>query len=123
MTTFEQSFRPVAPAAAPAIGQKATSRLGQWMDRILREPLVHFFLAGLVLFIAADTYQRANNIYRIEITPERVATLELSYQQQFGAPPTPAAREALIGRYIDEEVLFREGLAVFRHGILTPLPG
>jgi parvulin-like peptidyl-prolyl isomerase len=83
-----------------------------WATRILREPLMHFFLAGLILFVAADAYKRANDIYRIEITPERVAALELSYQQQFGAPPTPAAREALIGRYIDEEVLFREGLAM-----------
>jgi parvulin-like peptidyl-prolyl isomerase len=73
---------------------------------------MHFFLAGLVLFVASDAYKRATDVYRIEITPERVAALALSYQQQFGAPPTAAAREALIGRYIDEEILFREGLAM-----------
>jgi hypothetical protein len=83
-----------------------------WAIRAVREPLVHFFLVGLVLFAAADSYKRATNVYRIEITPERVAALEFSYQQQFGAPPTPAAREALIGRYIDEEILFRQGVAM-----------
>jgi hypothetical protein len=82
------------------------------VGRIFREPLAHFVLVGLVLFLAANAYRRANDIYRIEITPERVAALGLSYQQQFGAPPTPAARAALLQRYIDEEVLFREGLAM-----------
>ena len=83
-----------------------------WVKGILREPLVHFFLVGLVLFAATDACRRATSVYRIEIAPSRVAALELSYRQQFGAPPTPAAREALIGRYIDEEVLFRQGLAM-----------
>jgi peptidyl-prolyl cis-trans isomerase C len=83
-----------------------------WSNRIIREPLTHFVLLGLMLFIVGDAYRRATDVYRIDITPDRVAALELSYQQQFGAPPTPAAREALIGRYIDEEVLFREGLAM-----------
>ena len=112
MTAFEQTFPAASAASAPATRQKNTSRPGVRIVRILREPFVQFLLAGLVLFVAADAYRRTNDIYRIQITPERVAALELSYQQQFGAPPTPAAREALIGRYIDEEVLFREGLAM-----------
>jgi peptidyl-prolyl cis-trans isomerase C len=112
MTTVEQGLRSIAPSSAPTAGRKSTSRLRHLMARILREPLVHFFLVGLILFVAADAYKHATNIYRIDITPERIAALELSYQQQFGAAPTPAAREALIGRYVDEEVLFREGLAM-----------
>jgi peptidyl-prolyl cis-trans isomerase C len=111
MTTLEQGSRAAGPAAT-AIARKSASRSRRWIARISREPLVHFFLAGLILFVAADAYKRAHNVYRIDITPQRVAALELSYQQQFGAPPTPAAREALVGRYIDEEVLFREGLAM-----------
>jgi len=110
MATLEESLRSTAPSSA--MGRKTTSRSGESIGRILREPLVHFFLVGLVLFVAADAYKRATNVYRIEITPDRVAALELSYQQQFGAPPTPAAREALIDRFVDEEVLFREGLAM-----------
>ncbi len=110
MTTVEQGLRSVAPSSAA--GGKSGFRLGQRIARIVREPLVHFFLAGLILFVAADAYKRETNVYRIDITPERVAALELSYRQQFGAPPTPAAREALIGRFVDEEVLFREGLAM-----------
>ena len=110
MTTVEQGLRPLAPASAA--GRNAGSRLGRRFVRIFHEPLVHFFLVGLILFVAADAYKRATNVYRIDITPERIAALELSYRQQFGTPPTPAAREALIDRYIDEEVLFREGLAM-----------
>jgi len=128
MTTAEQGQPPLVPRASSpqffrpgadgaektesGLEARDTRKLLDWARRILREPLTHFFLAGLILFIAADAYRRATDVYRIEITPERVAALELSYQQQFGAPPASAAREALIGRYIDEEVLFREGLAM-----------
>jgi hypothetical protein len=132
MTTLEQGQAP-SPLAARVSGPHSSQRGGgthgaalappsrpetksgpvaTWAKRALREPLLHFVLAGLVLFIAGEAYRQATDVYRIEITPERVAALDLSYQQQFGAPPTPAAREAMIARYIDEEVLFREGLAM-----------
>ncbi len=82
------------------------------LGRIVREPLVHFFLAGLVLYGLAVHHRAQTDIYRIVVTPERVSKLAADYRQQFGAPPTPQGVQALIDRYVDEEILFRQGLAM-----------
>ena len=110
----------VLPVWAPGTRAAFASRkTAGWLAHLrgpasaaVREPLVHFFLAGLILFFAVDAYKRETSVYRIEITPERVTALENSYRQQFGAPPTPTAREALIDRYVDEEIFFRQGVAM-----------
>ena len=46
------------------------------------------------------------------MTPERVNKLADGYRQQFGAPPTPQGLKALVDRYVDEEILFRQGQAM-----------
>jgi hypothetical protein len=83
-----------------------------WFGRALSEPLFHFFIIGLILFVAGAQYKRATSEYRIEVTPERVDHLALAYRLQFGATPSPSALEAMIDRWVDEEVLYREGLAL-----------
>src|SRR6266404_283025 len=78
---------------------------------LLREPLLHFLLAGAVLFGLAEHHRRANDQYRIVITPERIAGLKNAYVAEFGSPPPPAMLPRLIEDYIASEVLFREGKA------------
>ena len=79
--------------------------------KLLREPLLHFLLAGLVLFLLAGWYRRETDHYRIVVTPERVAQLGTSYEAEFGSPPPPAMLPRLIDDYVASEVLFREGVA------------
>ena len=79
---------------------------------ILREPLFHFLVIGLTLFAAVAAYRRAADAYRIEITPGQVRQLATNYRLQFGEAPSPAARARLIDKYVDEEVLYRQGLAL-----------
>jgi peptidyl-prolyl cis-trans isomerase C len=110
LTTLETDLGRLTGSAA--LGRSPAAPARGWAARAVREPLLHFFLVGLVLFAAGDAYKRAANVYRIEVTPERVAALSLAYSQQFGAPPTRPALRALIDRYVDEEVLFREGVAL-----------
>jgi parvulin-like peptidyl-prolyl isomerase len=83
-----------------------------WGGWLLREPLFHFFVVGLILFAVAEHHRAQTDVYRIVVTPERVAKLAESYRLQFGADPTPAGLEGLIAKDIDEEVLFREGVAL-----------
>lgn len=77
---------------------------------LLREPLVHFIAAGMVLFVAGKMYGREDDIHRITITPEREAHLAARYVMQFGAQPDAATLAQLVKLDIDEEILFRQGL-------------
>ena len=79
--------------------------------RLTREPLVHFILAGLVLFALAEHHRRATDQYRIVITPARIAQLTSAYAAEFASPPPPAMLPRLIDDYVSGEVLLREGLA------------
>jgi hypothetical protein len=99
-----ERVRTVKRAQAAASGV----RLGGW----LREPLLHFFVIGLVIFVAAQAWRGAHDTRRIVVTPERAAELATKYRLQFGAAPTPAQLEGLVEAYIQEEALYREGKAM-----------
>jgi hypothetical protein len=82
------------------------------VGRVLREPLLHFLIVGLVIFLAAQAWRGAHDERRIVVTPERTAELANKYRLQFGAPPTPAQLDALVESYVQEEALYREGKAM-----------
>jgi hypothetical protein len=71
---------------------------------------VHFLVAGLLLFIAVGAWRQATSPYRIHITPGRVRQLALDYRLQFGQEPSPAALARLVDTFVDEEVLYRQGI-------------
>jgi len=100
--------RGVARAAAGAL---RLSGPPAWAGRLAREPLLHFFAAGLVLFAAAEHHRAQTDTYRIVVTPERVAELSAAYRAEFGGDPGPRALEGLVDHWVDEEVLYREGVA------------
>ena len=79
--------------------------------KLAKEPLVHFLIAGLVLFALAGQHRRSQDQSRIVITPARIAQLSSAYAAEFGSPPPPAMLPQLIDDYIAAEVLFREGKA------------
>jgi peptidyl-prolyl cis-trans isomerase C len=80
--------------------------------KALREPLMHFLAAGLLLFAASEIHRRHIDTYRIVITPQREAQLARRYALQYGAQPDGATLEQLVERDIEEEILFRRGLAL-----------
>jgi hypothetical protein len=97
-----------AAVAADGAGRPRTWRR---IDAVLREPLLHFFIVGLVIFLAAQGWRQAHDVRRIVVTPERVADLSTKYRMQFGTPPTRAQLDGLIDGYVEEEVLYREGVS------------
>ena len=83
--------------------------------RLLREPLVHFLLAGGVLLglsaLFGQSFGVGGNSNRIEVTADRIQQLRETWTRQRGAPPTQREIDSLIEEFIREEVLYREAIA------------
>lgn len=80
--------------------------------RILREPLLHFMVLGLLVYGAARQFDGEGDRYRIDAGPEQRARIATTYQQQYGAPPTDAQLQYLLDQFVRSEILYREGLAL-----------
>ncbi|MBI3782367.1 MAG: peptidyl-prolyl cis-trans isomerase [Deltaproteobacteria bacterium] len=76
----------------------------------LREPLLHFVVLGAAIFLAQHWATRAPR--RIELSPAVVTGLRQDFYRRTGAQPTAVEEAALVQRYIDSEVLYREALAL-----------
>ena len=74
---------------------------------LLREPLVHFVIAGGLLVAAHRLYVGISRPV-IEVTPEWVETLARDFEVKSGHPPDVAERKEMIRGYVENEILFRE---------------
>jgi len=82
------------------------------MRRLLREPLVHFFVLGAVIF-ALDAWLRGGGTVapdEIVVTREQVESLSMGFLRTWQRPPTPEEREGLIRELVRDEVYAREAL-------------
>ncbi len=77
---------------------------------MLREPLVHFLIAGFLVFLLSlwrggevDAQSRT-----IHITEDKVTRLSANWEQIWRRPPTQVEIDGLIRDYIKEEVYYRE---------------
>jgi peptidyl-prolyl cis-trans isomerase C len=86
------------------------------LRRWSREPLLHFLLIGLALFIIYDRLhpntdaQTESN--RIVLTADDFEQLGVTWLAQGRAPPTPQQMQNLVELKVREEVLYREALAL-----------
>lgn len=88
------------------------ARLGRW----LREPLLHFLLAGVAVFgvyhalnpVSAE--REASN--QIRVTEDVLRQLTATWLAQGRSPPTPEQMENLVEMKVREEIFFREALAL-----------
>lgn len=75
-----------------------------------REPLVHFLIAGLAIFLLSmwrgPEVEPASR--RIDITEEQVTRLSAGWEQMWRRPPDANEIDALIREYIKEEIYYRE---------------
>jgi hypothetical protein len=79
---------------------------------MIREPLVHFCVIGIALFVVAEIHRRDADLHRIVVAPERTEQIANRYALQFGARPDAATLAMLVDRDAREEILFRQGLAL-----------
>jgi len=99
-----------------AISYRAGGRLpSPDMKRLLREPLVHFLLIGALLFGAYAYVDRGRTMAsdtKIVLTLDDLAQLAVLFQAQWRRDPTPEEFGRMVESKVQEEVLYREGLAM-----------
>jgi peptidyl-prolyl cis-trans isomerase C len=84
-----------------------THRLGRWM----KEPLVHFVVLGAAL-VAAHQWLAPPLPRHIVLSEAVIRGLRQDYLRRNGARPTLEEEAALIQHFIDDEVQYREALAL-----------
>jgi peptidyl-prolyl cis-trans isomerase C len=82
------------------------------LARLVRDPLVHFLAAGLLIFFASQAWHDAHDRRVIVVTPERASELSTKYRLQFGSAPSSVQMTQLIDAYVLQEALYREGKAM-----------
>ncbi len=109
-SAYRSSPGPASSRFAPPPGQ--SSPLRRW----LREPLVHFLLLGAVLFAVYHFVQpdrgAAPSSKGIQLTLDELAQLTLLYQSQWRREPTPEEFSRLVENKVQQEILYREALAM-----------
>ncbi len=82
------------------------------MRRILKEPLLHFFVLGGLLFLLYVSLNRdaLRAPDEIVVDQARMDALAQQYRQVWGRSPTAQELQASIDAWVREEVLFREGV-------------
>ena len=86
------------------------------MKRLLREPLVHFLLLGALLFAGYAYFDRGRggveSAKQIQLSLDDIAQLAMLFQSQWKRDPTPEEFGRMVETKVQEEVLYREGLAM-----------
>lgn len=80
--------------------------------RWLREPLLHFVVLGAAIFGLHAAVAPPPRDARILVTADFIAGLRDEHAARTGRPPTPEEERALVDRFVDEEVLYREAVAL-----------
>jgi hypothetical protein len=84
------------------------------LTRLLREPLLHFFAFGGLIFLlfaaVNDTPEAPTDV--IVVTPGRIAQLAAGFNSVWKRMPTDDELDVLIDEDVREEVYYREALAL-----------
>src|SRR5688572_3461130 len=87
----------------------------QWLNlrSLFREPLLHFLLIGLCLFVLyAQVSPGGSESRRIIVGQAQVDEMSRQFQGTFNRPPTPAELSGLVDTYVRDEIVYREGRAM-----------
>ncbi len=84
------------------------------MIRLLKEPLVHFFVLGAVIFMAYGTMPQPGGAEpgKITITQAQIDDLAAGFTKTWKRPPTADELANLVRDRVKEEVYYREALAL-----------
>lgn len=82
------------------------------MKKIFKEPLFHFLFIGASLFLIYSLVNKRNAEDEIVIDNYVINELATKWQMQSNREPTFVELKALIDLYIEQEVLYREALAM-----------
>jgi len=79
---------------------------------LAREPLVHVLLLGAVLVLLHRRFSPPPAGEQIVVSADALSGLRQDFRRRAGHLPTPEEEQGIVGRYVDDEVLVREGLAL-----------
>ena len=102
-------MRPIPETSTPDPAAPDASRLKALGRRLLREPLLHFLVAGGLLYAGAGVL-KANERPEVRIDAQELNQLATYWQAQMQRAPTKAEMQGIIRERIDEEILAREAL-------------
>ena len=83
------------------------------MPEWLKEPLLHFFVLGALVFGADHLLNtRSDDLHTIVVGAAVDSEIRRLFEASANRPPDAAELKALRERWVDNEVLYREGLAL-----------
>ena len=84
------------------------------ISTILREPLLHFFAGGTLLFLLYGfvNSEGLDSPDEIIVDDAGVTALAAAFERARQRPPTESELRGLVDNWIREEILYREGLAM-----------
>ena len=82
------------------------------VNKVLREPLVHFLALALAIFAVYGALNRSDSVTpgRIVVTQARIEQIATLFARTWQRPPSPSELKGLIDDYIKDEVYYREAL-------------
>ena len=83
-----------------------------WFGRILREPLVHFLLIGLFLFVLYGLVGGTAGDRTIRVDDNVAAALHAQFSKTWQRPPTAEEMDGLVESYVRDEIFYREGVTL-----------
>jgi hypothetical protein len=103
---------PPAAQSAPAGSRFKRLLADPRVRAVVREPLTHFLLFGVLIFLVAHAIEANSKRYTIDVAPADVTRIVNSFEQQYGSEPTPAQLGTMVDNYVREEIYLREALAL-----------
>jgi hypothetical protein len=85
------------------------------LRRVIREPLLHFLIAGVLIFAVYDAFDddaSESSPNAIVIGDAEMQFLRAQFEKLWGRSPVDSEMAPLVKEFIREEVLYREGVAM-----------
>lgn len=80
--------------------------------RLLREPLLHFLLIGLALFLVYGRVAPPSDPKRIVVSQGQVDAIARQFEATWRRPPAPEELRGLVDGWVRDEIMYREGEAL-----------
>ena len=114
MSSTPSAHDALPKASLPSQGAASAGK--GFIARAMREPLVHFVVAGFALFLVYALLHperfAADSSRRIELSATDVGTIELAFMARWQRPPTPTELRNLLADEVRNEILSREAVAL-----------
>ncbi len=84
------------------------------LKKVVREPLLHFFLVGAAFFLVYGWVNREETIdaNEIVVSAGQVDRLVMQFERLWTRKPTEEELKGLVDNWVRQEILYREGLAL-----------